>query len=89
NYPLLIVCSFLFFIVKQFQSINNMQDSYRFLNAKDSKNASKAALLAGFMMLVGTIIWFIPPWASAILYPEAASVYPQLGGKAADAVYLV
>ncbi|MGF1743372.1 sodium:solute symporter family protein [Vibrio minamisatsumaniensis] len=89
NYPLLIVCSFLFFIVKQFQSINNMQDSYRFLNAKDSKNASKAALLAGFMMLVGTIIWFIPPWASAIMYPDAATQYPDLGNKARDAVYLV
>lgn len=89
NYPLLIVCSFLFFLVKQFQSINNMQDSYRFLNAKDSKNASKAALLAGSMMLVGTIIWFIPPWASAIMYPDAASQYPDLGNKARDAVYLV
>ncbi|MFA0077090.1 sodium:solute symporter family protein [Vibrio artabrorum] len=89
NYPLLIVCSFLFFIVKQFQSINNMQDSYRFLNAKDSKNASKAALLAGLMMLVGTIIWFIPPWASAIMYPDAATQYPDLGNKARDAVYLV
>ncbi|WP_153448871.1 sodium:solute symporter family protein [Vibrio algicola] len=89
NYPLLIVCSFLFFIVKQLQSINNMQDAYRFLNAKDSKNANKAALMAGFMMLIGTIIWFIPPWASAILYPDAAAQYPELGAKARDAVYLV
>ncbi|WP_086980793.1 sodium:solute symporter family protein [Vibrio aphrogenes] len=89
NYPLLIVCSFLFFVVKQFQSINNMQDSYRFLNAKDSKNASKAALFAGLMMLIGAVIWFIPPWASAILYPDAASQYPNLGNKARDAVYLV
>lgn len=89
NYPILIVCSFLFFIVKQLQSINNMQDSYRFLNAKDSKNSNKAALMAGFMMLVGTIIWFIPSWASAILYPDAAAQYPELGAKARDAVYLV
>ena len=89
NYPLLIVCSFLFFVVKQLQSINNMQDSYRFLNAKDSKNASKAALMAGVMMLVGAVIWFIPPWASAIMYPDAAAQYPALGAKARDAVYLV
>ncbi|MCA1922692.1 sodium:solute symporter family transporter, partial [Buttiauxella noackiae] len=34
NYPLLMVGTFLFFIVKQLQSINNMQESYRFLNAK-------------------------------------------------------
>jgi len=89
NYGLLLVCSFIFFVVKQLQSINNMQDAYRFLNAKDSDNARKAALLAMVLMGVGSIIWFIPPWASAILYPDAASAYPQLGGKAADAVYLV
>ncbi|SMB82743.1 Na+/proline symporter [Pasteurella testudinis DSM 23072] len=89
NYPLLIVCTFLFFVVKQLQSINNMQESYRFLNAKDSKNASKAAILALILMLFGTFIWFIPPWVSAIIYPNAAAEYPQLGNKAADAVYLV
>ncbi|MFB9143507.1 transporter [Vibrio artabrorum] len=89
NYPLLIVCSFFFFLVKQLQGINNMQDAYRFLNAKDSNNASKAALMAGLMMLVGTIIWFIPPWASAILYPDAAQQYSELGAKSRDAVYLV
>ncbi|PSU33649.1 sodium:solute symporter family protein [Photobacterium lutimaris] len=89
NYPLLLVCTFIFFVVKQLQSINNMQESYRFLNAKDSKNATKAAAMALVMMVFGAIIWFIPPWASAILYPEAASAYPELGAKASDAVYLV
>lgn len=58
-------------------------DSFRFLNAKDSINARKAALLAMILMGVGSIIWFIPPWASAILYPNAASAYPELGNKAA------
>jgi Na+/proline symporter len=38
---------------------------------------------------VGTLVWFIPPWASAILYPDAAAAYPELGNKAGDAVYLV
>ncbi len=89
NYGLLLVCSFLFFLVKQLQSINNIQDSYRFLNAKDSNNARKAALLAFCLMIVGSIIWFIPPWATAVLYPDAAAEYPALGRKAADAVYLV
>lgn len=89
NYPLLLVGSFLFYIVKQLQSINNMQESYRFLNAKDSNNARKAAVMALVMMMFGAVIWFIPPWATAILNPEAASAYPQLGAKAADAVYLV
>ena len=89
NYPLLLVCTFIFFVVKQLQSINNMQESYRFLNAKDSKNASKAAIFALVLMFFGTFIWFVPPWVSAIIYPDAAAMYPQLGNKAADAVYLV
>lgn len=89
HFPMLLVASFFFFVVKQLQSINNMQESYRFLNAKDSKNANKAAILAMCLMICGAIIWFIPPWASAILYPDAASAYPELGAKAKDAVYLV
>ncbi|OCH46821.1 transporter, partial [Vibrio cyclitrophicus] len=90
NYPLLFVSWFIFMFVKQLQNINNMQDSYRFLTAKDSVNARKAALLAFVLMLVGPAIWFLPPWVTAIIYPEAATVHAaELGSKAADAVYLV
>ncbi len=89
NYGLLLVGTFVFFLAKQLITIMNLHDSFRFLNAKDSINARKAALLAMALMGVGSIIWFIPPWASAILYPDAASAYPELGNKAADAIYLV
>ena len=89
NYPLLLVGTFVFFLAKQMITIMNLNDSFRFLNARDSVNARKAALLAMGLMGVGSVIWFIPPWASAILYPDAAAAYPELGNKAADAVYLV
>ncbi len=89
NYPLLLVGTFVFFLGKQLVTMMNLHDSFRFLNARDSDNARKAALLAMVLMGVGSIIWFIPPWASAILYPDAAKAYPELGSKAADAVYLV
>lgn len=89
NYGLILVGTFVFFLAKQMITIMNIHDSFRFLNAKDSHNARKAALLAMILMGVGSIVWFIPPWASAILYPDAASAYPELGNKAADAVYLV
>lgn len=89
NYGLLLVGTFIFFLAKQLITIMNLHDSFRFLNAKDSANARKAALLAMALMGVGSIIWFIPPWASAILYPDAAAAYPELGNKAGDAVYLV
>ncbi len=89
NYPLLLVGTFIFFLAKQLVTIMNLHDSFRFLTAKDSVNARKAAFLAMCLMGFGSIIWFIPPWASAILYPDAAEAYPQLGNKAADAIYLV
>ena len=89
NYGLLLVGTFVFFLAKQLITIMNLHDSFRFLTAKDSINARKAALLAMGLMGVGSIIWFIPPWASAILYPDAAAAYPELGNKAADAIYLV
>ncbi len=89
NYGLLLVGTFVFFLAKQLITIMNLHDSFRFLNAKDSINARKASLLAMGLMGVGSIIWFIPPWASAILYPDAVSAYSELGNKAADAIYLV
>ena len=89
NYGLLLVGTFIFFLAKQLITIMNLHDSFRFLTAKDSANARKASLLAMALMGVGSIIWFIPPWASAILYPDAATAYPELGKKAADAIYLV
>lgn len=88
NYGVVIAGSVIFFIVKQLQNINNMQDSYRFLNAKDSKNAQKAALFAMILMAIGTLIWFIPPWVSASLYPDATAQYAALGNKASDTIYL-
>lgn len=89
NYPLILIGTFIFFLPKQIITMMNLHDSFRFLNAKDSINARKAALLAMTLMGVGTIIWFIPPWAAATLYPDAPADYAQLGNKAADAVYLV
>lgn len=89
NYGLLLFCTFLFFLPKQLITVMNLNDSYRFLTARDSANAKKAALLTTVLMGVGSIVFFIPPWATAVLYPDAADAYADLGGKAADSVYLV
>lgn len=89
NYSLILFCSFLFFLPKQLATVLNLNESYRFLTAKDTRNARKAALLAMVLMAFGSIIFFIPPWATAILYPDAASAYSELGSKATDSVYLV
>lgn len=88
NHGLILICTFLFFLPKQLVTVMNLNDSYRFLNAKDTVNAKKAALLAAILMGFGSIVFFIPPWATAIIYPEAATAYSELGGKATDSVYL-
>jgi len=88
NYGLILFCTFLFFLPKQLTTIMNLNESYRFLTAKDSENAKKAALLTTILMGVGSFVFFIPPWATAILQPDAATAYGDLGNKAADSVYL-
>lgn len=74
--------------VKQFSITNNMLNSYRYLAAKDSKNAKKAALLACVLMTIGPIIWFMPSWFIAGQGIDLAATYPEAGKKAADFAYL-
>ena len=77
-----------FIFVKQFSITNNMLNSYRYLAAKDSKNAKKAALLACILMLGGVFIWFMPSWFIAGQGVDLAAAYPDAGSKAGDFAYL-
>ncbi|MFM2660938.1 transporter [Vibrio chagasii] len=77
-----------FIFVKQFSITNNMLNSYRYLVAKDSKNAKKAALLACVLMLCGVFIWFMPSWYIAGQGVDLAAAYPDAGKKAGDFAYL-
>jgi SSS family solute:Na+ symporter len=78
-------------LIKQVCTTNNLNDANRFLYSKDSKNARKAALLASVLFLVGPILWFIPPMAAAILYPDLSTVteLKALGSKASEGVYVL
>lgn len=75
---------------KQFFSVNNTNDGYRFLAAKDSDQARKASLMASILFLTVTFIWFIPPMAASIIFPDLSQVDSliPLGEKAVDGVYL-
>lgn len=77
-----------FIFVKQFSITNNMLNSYRYLAAKDSKNAKKAALLACVLMLCGVFIWFMPSWYIAGQGVDLSAAYPEAGKKAGDFAYL-
>lgn len=69
-----IICTF----VHKFVNLNNMQDSYRYLNVKDEKQSRKAALLAAVLMLIGPVIWFIPPMAASVLSPDLSVEFPNV-----------
>ena len=62
--------------VKQFTTTNNLFDAARYLNAKDSRHARLAALLAAALFIVGPIMWFIPPMAARVIFPDLGVVFP-------------
>ncbi|PQJ50194.1 transporter [Vibrio jasicida] len=77
-----------FIFLKQFSINNNMLNCHRYLAAKDSKNAKKAALLACVLMTVGVFIWFTPSWFIASQGVDLSAHYPDAGSKAGDFAYL-
>ncbi len=81
-----VVASFM----KQFFSVNNTNDGYRFLGVKDSQHARKAALMTSILFFTVTFIWFIPPMAASIIFPDITKVdiLKPLGEKAVDGIYL-
>jgi Na+/proline symporter len=65
-------------LAKQFFSINSLTEAPRYFCVKDSRHARKAALLAGALMLLGLVIWFVPPMAASVAMPDLARTYPGL-----------
>ena len=74
--------------LQKFVSTNNMLDSSRYLSAKDSSHARKAALFGAFLNFVGPVIWFIPPLAASIVFADLNSFFPRLGEKAFEGAYV-
>ncbi|PKF60562.1 transporter [Psychromonas sp. psych-6C06] len=88
NYMSIFVLWIVFIFVKQFGVMNNSINAYRYLCAKDSENARKAAGLAAVLMIVGPVIWFLPPWYVNAFMPDFALAFESMGNKAGDAAYL-
>ncbi|MDK9736469.1 transporter [Vibrio sp. D404a] len=85
NYMSIFILWVVFIFVKQFGVMNNSINAYRYLCAKDSDNARKAAGLACVLMIVGPLIWFLPAWYVSAFMPDFADQYGSVG---ADAAYL-
>jgi solute:Na+ symporter, SSS family len=84
----IIAVYFIAMMIQKFFATNSMQDANRYLTAKDSSHAKKAALLGACLFVVGPIIWFIPPMCAAIVSPDLTQVFPSLGVKATEAAYV-
>lgn len=75
-------------LLKQFISANNMLEASRYLNAKDGREARKAALLAAILFVIGPIFWFIPPMVARIMHPDLHAIFPGLKNPA-EAAFVV
>lgn len=65
-------------LLKQFSVTNNLLDANRYLAAKDSRHARWAAHLAAALFALSVVIWFVPPLAAKILFPQLGAIFPQL-----------
>jgi SSS family transporter len=69
-------------LLKQINVANNLLDASRYLAVKDSRQARWAGYLGASLFLFGTVIWFVPPMAARVLFPNLATEFPQLRNPA-------
>jgi Na+/proline symporter len=63
----------------QLVALNNMGEaSSRFLTARDSKSAGRAALLTAIGILICPVMWAVPSLAATVLAPNLAQLYPGM-----------
>lgn len=65
-------------LLKQINSTNNLFDANRYLCVKDSRHARWAALLGAGLFVFGLFIWFVPPMAARVLFPDLGAMFPAL-----------
>ena len=87
NIPAIVWLWIIAIMIKQVVTVNSMLDSSRYLCARDSREARRAALLAGCLFLIGPVIWFIPPMVAAIELPDLAALFPQVE-KSSEVAYV-
>ena len=87
NYPEVIIAWIVLVLMSQMVKTNHILGANRYLTAKNSDQAKKAALLASILFIVGPMVWFIPPIVARILIPDMGVVFPELNNPS-DAAYI-
>ena len=72
-------------VSKQFIIFNSMNAAHRYFSVKDGNEARKAALLGSVLMLLGSVIWMLPPVTARLLFPEQVAAFDI--AKPAEASY--
>ncbi len=57
---------------------NTAAMAQRYMSVDDEASAKKGALLCFGLFLLGSVIWFLPPLAMRVLYPNLQGVWPGL-----------
>ncbi|MDK2971771.1 MAG: solute:Na+ symporter, family [Candidatus Sumerlaeota bacterium] len=76
--------AFLVFVVISYNSIGS---SVKFFSCKDGREASRASALAAVLMLLGSVLWIIPPMVARLRFSEFVDAQPLT--KPAEAAYAV
>jgi SSS family transporter len=67
---------------------NTSAMAQRYFSVEDERSARRVALLCSGLFVVGAFLWFIPPMAMRIIYPNLHSIWPRLANPS-EASYVV
>ena len=67
---------------------NTSAMAQRYFSVDDEHSARKVALLCCGLFFVGAFLWFIPPMAMRVVYPDLRAVWPTLP-NASEAAYAI
>ena len=57
---------------------NTAAMAQRYFSVDDERSARKVALLCFVLFLLGALIWFVPPLAMRVLYPDLGALLPEV-----------
>jgi solute:Na+ symporter, SSS family len=67
---------------------NTSAMAQRYFSVDDERSARKVALLCCGLFFVGAFLWFLPPMAMRVVYPDLHTVWPALANPS-EAAYAV
>src|SRR6185503_19461962 len=67
---------------------NTSAMAQRYYSVDDERSARRVALLCCGLFLAGAFLWFIPPMAMRVLYPDLRAIWPALANPS-EAAYAV